>query len=88
MFPPSSSDVKRLILQGLKAEGRALSIAATSFALCVSANAQETRQTRYATLAGSEIVITDLGLLPGGTSSGGLAINDGPTISAWRRTVI
>src|SRR5258705_11909356 len=48
-------------------------------ALGVVANAGETRSIKYAAGA-SQIIIRDLGLLPGGTASAGLAINSEPII--------
>src|SRR5258705_12615302 len=48
-------------------------------ALGVVANAGETRSIKYAAGA-SQIIIRDLGLLPGGTTSAGLAINSEPII--------
>jgi len=53
--------------------------AAFSMALGVVANAGETRSIKYAAGA-SQIIIRDLGLLPGGTASAGLAINSEPII--------
>src|SRR4029453_7515566 len=53
--------------------------AAISMALGVVTNAEEAKSIKYA--AGpSQIIITDLGLLPGGTTSAGLAINNEPVI--------
>ena len=53
--------------------------AAISMALGVVTNAEEARSIKYA--AGpSQIIITDLGLIPGGTFSSGLAINNEPVI--------
>ena len=52
---------------------------AISLVLSVTTNAEEARSIKYA--AGpSQIIITDLGLLPGGTTSAGLAINNEPVI--------
>ena len=57
-----------------------LLIAAISLALSVMANAQEAKSIKYNTASGSQIIITDLGLLPRGTFSSGLAINNQPVI--------
>ena len=57
-----------------------LLIAAISLALSVAINAEEAKSIKYNTASGSQIIITDLGLLPGGTSSSGLAINNEPVI--------
>jgi probable HAF family extracellular repeat protein len=60
-------------------KGIRLFAAALSMALGVVTNAEEARSIKYA--AGpSGIIIRDLGLLPGGTASSGLAINDEPVI--------
>lgn len=48
-------------------------------AVAVVTNAQEARSIK-STAGGSQIIITDLGLLPGGTTSASLAINDEPII--------
>jgi probable HAF family extracellular repeat protein len=48
-------------------------------ALALVTSAQEARSIKYAA-DGSQIIITDLGLLPGGTASAGLAINNEPII--------
>src|SRR5215470_3366060 len=53
--------------------------AALSMALGVVANAGESRSIKYSADP-SRIIITDLGLLPGGTTSAGLAINSQPII--------
>jgi hypothetical protein len=53
--------------------------AALSMALGVVTNAEEARSIKY-TADGSQIIIRDLGLLPGGTASAGLAINSEPII--------
>src|SRR4029453_6269660 len=56
-----------------------LSAAAITMALGLVTNAEEARSVKY--VAGpSQIIITDLGLLPGGTTSAGLAINSQPLI--------
>jgi probable HAF family extracellular repeat protein len=53
--------------------------AAFSVALGLVTNAETARSTKYS--AGpSQVIITDLGLLPGGTTSAGLAINSEPVI--------
>jgi len=57
-----------------------LLIATVSLALSVMANAQEAKSIRHNTASGSQIIITDLGLIPGGTFSSGLAINNQPVI--------
>jgi hypothetical protein len=57
-----------------------LLIVTISLALSVMANAQEAKSIRYNTVSGSQIIITDLGPLPGGTFSSGLAINNQPVI--------
>ena len=54
--------------------------AAISLALSVTINAEEAKSIKYNTPSGSQIIITDLGLLPGGTTSAGLAINNEPVI--------
>ena len=56
-----------------------LQAAALSMALGVVTNAQEAKSIKY-TAGGSQIIITDLGVIPGGTTSSGLAINDEPII--------
>ena len=43
-------------------------------------NAEEARSIKYNTASGSQIIITDFGLIPGGTFSSGLAINNQPVI--------
>ena len=53
-------------------------IATISLALSVTINAEEARSIKYNTASGSQIIIRDLGLLPGGTTSSGLAINNEP----------
>jgi hypothetical protein len=66
-----------------------LLIATISLALSVMTNAEEAKSIEYVA-AGSQIVITDPGLIRGGTSSTGLAINNQPRIaglangSDWR----
>jgi hypothetical protein len=50
-----------------------------SLALSAMINAEEARSIKYAG-GPSQIIITDLGLLPGGTTSAGLAINSEPII--------
>ena len=57
-----------------------LLIAAISLALSVTINAEEAKSIKYNTASGSQIIITDLGLIPGGTFSSGLAINNQPVI--------
>jgi probable HAF family extracellular repeat protein len=57
-----------------------LLIAAISLALSVVTNAEEAKSSKYNTPSGSQIIITDLGLIPGGTFSSGLAINNQPVI--------
>ena len=57
-----------------------LLIAAISLALSVAINAEEAKSIKYDTASGSQIIIRDLGLLPGGTTSSGLAINNQPVI--------
>ena len=47
---------------------------------CIPAGAQEDPRLITMTINGSQVIITDLGLLPGGTASSGLAINDEPTV--------
>ena len=58
----------------------ALFIAAVSLALSVTTNAEEAKSIKYNTASGSQIIIRDLGLIPGGTFSSGLAINNQPVI--------
>jgi probable extracellular repeat, HAF family len=58
-----------------------LLIATISLALSVMTNAEEAKSIKHDTPSGgSQIIITDLGLLPGGTFSSGLAINNEPVI--------
>jgi len=57
-----------------------LLIASVSLALGVMTTAEEAKSNKYNTANGSEIMIRDLGLLPGGTTSSGLAINNQPVI--------
>ena len=57
-----------------------LFVGAVSLALSVMTNAEEAKSIKYNTASGSQIIITDLGLLPGGTFSSGLAINNQPII--------
>src|ERR1044071_9956471 len=55
--------------------------AALSMTLGIVTNGDETRSVKHTnTASGSQIIITDLGLLPGGTTSAGLAINSEPII--------
>jgi len=55
--------------------------AGLSMELAVWSNAEETKSNKYKIIvSGSQIIITDLGLLPGGTTSAGLAINSEPMI--------
>src|SRR5262249_12315238 len=56
-----------------------LFVAIISMALGVVTNGEEARSIKY-TAGGSQIIITDLRLLPGGTTSAGLAINSEPII--------
>ena len=57
-----------------------LLIASVSLALSVTTTAEEAKSIKYNTASGSQIMIRDLGLLPGGTTSSGLAINNQPVI--------
>jgi probable HAF family extracellular repeat protein len=57
----------------------ALCIGAVSLALSAMTNADVPKSINY-TLGGSQITITDLGLIPGGTFSSRLAINNQPVI--------
>ena len=57
-----------------------LFVGAISLAMSVMTNAEEAKSIKYTTASGSQIIITDLGLLPGGTFSDGLAINNQPII--------
>ena len=57
-----------------------LLIATIGLALSVAINAEEAKSIKYHTTSGSQIIITDLGLIPGGTFSSGLAINNQPVI--------
>jgi len=57
-----------------------LLIASVSLALGVMTTAEEAKSNKYNTANGSQIMIRDLGLLPGGTTSSGLAINNQPVI--------
>ena len=57
-----------------------LLIAAISLVLSVAIDAEEAKSIKYNTASGSQIIITDLGLIPGGTFSSGLAINNQPVI--------
>jgi probable HAF family extracellular repeat protein len=57
-----------------------LFIAAISLSLSVAINAEEAKSIKYNTANGSQIIIKDLGLIPGGTTSSGLAINNQPVI--------
>jgi len=56
-----------------------LFVGALSLALSVMTNAEEAKSIKY-TSGGAQITITDLGLLPEGTASSGLAINNQPII--------
>ena len=56
-----------------------LFVATISLALSVTVNAEEAKSIKY-TAGASQIIITDLGLIPGGTTSSGLAINNQPVI--------
>ena len=58
----------------------ALFIGIISLALSVVTNAEEAKSIKYNTASGSQIIIRDLGLLPRGTFSSGLAINNRPVI--------
>ena len=51
-----------------------------SLALSATISAEEAKSIKFSTASGSEITITDLGLIPGGTFSSGLAINNQPVI--------
>ena len=44
-----------------------LLIATISLALSVVTNAEEAKSIKYDTASGAQIIITDLGLIPGGT---------------------
>jgi hypothetical protein len=57
-----------------------LLIAAISVVLCVAINAEEAKSIKYNIASGSQIIIRDLGLIPGGTFSSALAINNQPVI--------
>ena len=57
-----------------------LLIPAIGLALSVTINAEEARSIKYNTPSGSQIIIRDLGVIPGGTTSSGLAINNQPVI--------
>jgi probable HAF family extracellular repeat protein len=57
-----------------------LLIAVISLALSVAINAEEAKSSKHHTASDSQIVIRDLGLIPGGTTSSGLAINNQPVI--------
>jgi len=57
-----------------------LLIATIRLALGVITNAKETQSIRYDTTSRSQAIITDLGLIPGGTFSSGLAISNQPAI--------
>jgi len=57
-----------------------LLIPAIGLALSVTINAEEARSIKYNTPSGSQIIIRDLGMIPGGTTSSGLAINNEPVI--------
>jgi probable HAF family extracellular repeat protein len=52
-----------------------LFVAAVGLALCVMTNAEAANSITY-TVGGRQITMTDLGLLPGGSASSGLAINN------------
>lgn len=56
-----------------------------SLALSAMVNAGQATSIKYVAGA-SQIIITDLGVLPGGTTSGGLAINSQPMIVGWLPT--
>ena len=57
-----------------------LLIAAITLTLSVAINAEEAKSIKHNTASGSQVIITDLGLIPGGTFSSGLAINNQPVI--------
>jgi len=57
-----------------------LLIATIRLALGVITNAKETQSIRYDTASRSQVIITDLGLIPGGTFSSGSAISSQPAI--------
>lgn len=57
-----------------------LFVGAIILAMSVMTTAADAKSIKYTTAGGSTIIITDLGLLPGGTSSGALAINNEPII--------
>lgn len=57
-----------------------LLVGAMSLALSVMTHAEAAKSITYTTDSGLQIIITDLGLLPGGTFSSGLAINNEPII--------
>ena len=59
---------------------KTLFVGAISLALSSMTNAQEAKSIRYTAASGSQIIIRDLGLLPRGTFSSGLAINNQPVI--------
>ena len=56
-----------------------LIVVAIGLALCVMSNAEAANSIAY-TIGEWQITVTDLGLLPGGTASSGLAINNQPVI--------
>ena len=57
-----------------------LLVAAISLLLSLAINAEEAKSVKYNTTSGSQVTIRDLGLIPGGTFSSGLAINNQPVI--------
>lgn len=57
-----------------------LLIATISLVLSIAINAEEAKSIKYHSASGAQIVIRDLGLIPGGTTSSGLAINNEPVI--------
>src|SRR6185369_15029983 len=61
-------------------KGIALFMGAVSLALSATTNAEVPKSIEYNTASGSQIIITDLGLIPGGTFSSGLAVNNQPVI--------
>ncbi len=63
-----------------------LLVAVVGLALCVISNAEASRSITY-TVGEWQITVTDLGLLPGGTTSSALAINNrGRNCPDWRTT--
>src|SRR6478672_6941086 len=79
MFHASRNN-KELVTSKKRKEIMKLLIASVSLALGVMTTAEEAKSNKYNTANGSQIMIRDLGLLPGGTTSSGLAINNQPVI--------